>query len=279
MAAISPTISPAIPSVLRRSPRLALRALVLAPVVALLAVATPASADSVDRKELAADLPHATRSPVWLRSESATRPPALVYQATEGEGPRPLVMFLHGMCDAPENECPELAGAASRDRTIVCPRADLACTGGGTIWNGRPEVRTSLVNGFLERAETAFPGRVDPSARTLVGFSLGSFVALDVAQRQKGTWKNLILIGAKIEPDARKLKEAGIESVLLGAGDRDMMKWHMVKVAESLNKKGIRATFQPMGDVGHWFAPDMDAWLTRGFAWLERRDERLATAR
>ena len=29
-----------------------------------------------------------------------------------------------------------------------------------------------------------------------------------------------------------KLKEAGIESVLLGAGDRDMMKWHMVKVAE-----------------------------------------------
>lgn len=232
-----------------------------------------ASAVSKDAVSPADDVAHGERKPVWLRSDDAAKAPMLAYPPREA-GKKPLVVMLHGMCDAPDNECPAFAGSATSDRVLLCPRANLRCDGGGTIWSGKPELRVSLVNDAVARAGVAMNDTVDTSVKpTLIGFSLGSFVAVDVAQRAPGKYKNLILLGAKIEPDAKLLKAAGIESVVLGAGDRDMMKWHMVKVAADLQKKGVRATFMGMGDVGHWFAEDMNGWLTKAMSFLEKKDE------
>jgi predicted esterase len=240
-----------------------------------------AEAASTDTVVPAAEVPFAERNPVYVTSADKSKPQMLVYPArlvSKGEAaganvptkPRPLVVMLHGMCDVAENECPAFAGTATRDRVLLCPRANLRCDGGGTLWSGKTETRTELLAGFLDRAARALPDAIDPNEKpTLVGFSLGSFVALDVAQRSPGTYKNLILLGAKVEPDAKLLRAAGIESVLFGAGDRDMMRTHMSQVAERLAKQGIRSRFVGLGDVGHWFAPDMNTWLADAFAWLE----------
>lgn len=217
----------------------------------------------------ATDIEPAARRPVYLTSAESRHPPLLVYPARTDTA-KPLVVFLHGMCDAPEKECPSFAGDATRNRVLLCPRANLRCDGGGTIWSGRGEVRAALLDSFLDRATRALPAVIDRSQKpTLIGFSLGAFVALDVVQRSPGTYKNLILLGARVEPDARLLRESGVESVLFGAGDHDMTKQHMAGVAARLATKGIRSRFVGMGDVGHWFARDMDAWLTDAFAWLE----------
>jgi predicted esterase len=209
------------------------------------------------------------RAPVWIAAETKDGTGVLAYPPRETRAPRPLMVMLHGMCDVPQRECPAFAGEATSGHWLLCPRANLACEGGGNIWSGMPAVRTSLLDATLESARQRFAGKLDEaSGRTLVGFSLGSFVALDVAQRSKGTWRSLILIGAKIEPDARLLAEAGVRNVLLGAGDRDMMKWHMVEQARRLQRRGVRATFLGMGDVGHWFPRDMDRWLDRALAWV-----------
>ena len=247
---------------------------------ALFGYSPEATAVGTDTIELATNVPFVERRPVLVTSTEKGTPQMLVYRGkSPPEGvpnkPKPLVVMLHGMCDVAENECPHFAGSATQDRVLLCPRANLRCDGGGTLWSGKTETRTHLLDGFLDRAARALPEDIDPSQKaTLVGFSLGSFVALDVAQRSPGKYKNLILLGAKVEPDAKLLKEAGIESVLFGAGDRDMMHQHMVTVAAKLAKQGIRSRFVGMGDVGHWFAPDMNAWLTDAFAWLSLADQK-----
>ena len=240
--------------------------------VSLTASDQRADAASVDRVEPAAGVGHLERSPVWLRSSEKERPPVLVYPSTTA-GKQPLVVMLHGMCDVPENECPSFAGAATGGKTLLCPQANLRCDGGGTLWSGDGAIRTRLLEDFVGRAAMALPDRVDlAGSSTLVGFSWGSFAALDVAQRTPGRWKNLILLGARLVPDAKKLREAGVENVVLGAGEHDMVKNHMVRVAGMLQAQGIRTTFISLGKVGHQFAPDMDAWLAGAFAWIEQRD-------
>lgn len=211
------------------------------------------------------------RSPLWLESEDKKQIPILAYPPSSTRA-APLMVMLHGMCDSPQNECPSFAVPSTSSRWLVCPRANLQCDGGGTIWSGDPRIRSSLVDSTVERMHASFPGRFDDQApATLVGFSLGSFMALDVAQRSNGQWKNLLLIGAKIEPDARLLKQAGVQNVLLASGDRDMMKWHMVGVASQLQRRGVRATYMSLGNVGHWFAADMDAWLASAMQWFEQQ--------
>jgi predicted esterase len=215
----------------------------------------------------------APRSPLWLQSEDKKQIPILAYPPSTSRA-APLMVMLHGMCDVPQNECPSFAVPSTSANWLVCPMANLQCDGGGTIWSGDLRIRSTLVDSTVERMRASFPGRLDDqAAATLVGFSLGSFVALDVAQHAQGQWKNLLLIGAKIEPDARLLKQAGVQNVLLASGERDMMKWHMVGVASQLQRKGVRATYMSMGNVGHWFADDMDGWLARAMQWFAEQEQ------
>ena len=234
---------------------------------ALPARASIAPAPAVERPEPAA------RNPVWIQPEGNKQIPILAYPPSSPRA-APLMVMLHGMCDVPQNECPSFAVPSTAGRWLVCPRANIACDGGGAIWSGEPRTRAELVDRTVERMRTSFPGRFDEAAAsTLVGFSLGSFVAVDVAQRSHGQWKNLLLIGAKVEPDARLLQLAGVQNVMLASGDRDMMKWHMVGVAARLQRRGVRATFVSMGNVGHWFADDMDQWLANAMQWFENKEE------
>jgi predicted esterase len=126
-----------------------------------------------------------------------------------------------------------------------------------------------VVESARDRVEGTFVGALDAaSVATLVGFSLGAFVALDVAERSHGEWKRLLLVGAFVKPNAKRLKEAGVESVLLASGDWDMSRDEMKKQARLLERQGVRARYAGMGPVGHWFAKDMDSWLMDALAWL-----------
>jgi len=51
-----------------------------------------------------------------------------------------------------------------------------------------------------------------------------------------------------------------------------MMKWHMVGVASRLQRRGVRASYMSMGDVGHWFSRDMDGWLARAQKWFDEKE-------
>jgi predicted esterase len=227
--------------------------------------------------EIPAELPAATRQslaavaalagqPVWLPPEGG-RPGVLAYPPRDTKAPARITVMLHGMCDTPQNECPHFASSVTTNQWLICPRADVECSNGGSMWGWR--TRQRAVESGIERIEQMFPGALDDATgRTLVGFSLGSFAAVDIAHKGGGKWKYVVLLGAKIEPNARLLERAGVSRVLLGSGDFDMMKWHMVEQSRRLDRAGMPSTYMSMGRVGHWFAPDMDAWMSGALAWL-----------
>lgn len=220
-----------------------------------------------ERKDTPSD---GSRHPVWLESDDRVEPPILVYPPHSTSNAAAPLMLLHGMCGHPENECPWFAGSATERRWVACPRADLSCGGGGSIWSGATRARKDLVSTTEARLEKAFEGAAGwKHGGILAGFSLGAFVALDVAEASHGEWKRLMLIGAFVKPNATKLKAAGVERVLFASGDWDMSRDEMKKQARALDRGGVRARYMGMGPVGHWFAKDMDSWLAEAIGWLE----------
>jgi predicted esterase len=189
-------------------------------------------------------------------------PEMLVVPPSDGvAGPHPVTVMLHGMCGAPENECSYFENAATRGTWLICPRATLKCPSGGSTWSFSR--REETVEAAVARVAAAFPGRVDTdSNRTLIGFSLGAFVAMDLANRAPSRWSRVVLIGAKITPLVSHLSR-GKTTFVLGAGELDLSYQHMRRTTRTLQAAGIDASFLSLGRVGHRFAEDMDGWVTR----------------
>lgn len=233
--------------------------------------------------------PHATRAELPARkihrSESAARGRQLpaqsfviddadanlhvvVYPPKRDDVPQPVTVMLHGMCDEPENECPYFADAVTPRGWLVCPRARLRCAGGGSIWDFN--TRHETLRRSVELVETRFRQHVDTGAgRTLIGFSLGGIFGMDVAHRAQGEYPRVLLIGAKVDPSAPMLRNAGVQKIALVAGDYDMMNGHMQSAARRAQRAGMAARFMSLGKVGHWFPDDMTARMTLVLDWLD----------
>jgi predicted esterase len=182
-----------------------------------------------------------------------------------------VIVMLHGMCDTPENECNAFHPAATSEGFLLCPRANGACGNGGAIWRGSPESKRALVDDSLNALSTEFGSTaVTDHDATLVGFSQGAYLAVDMVKRSKGPWSSLILIGASIDIDVRSLREAGIRRVLLAAGDYDGAKPAMQRATASLVQAGFDAKFSSLGPVGHQFAFDMNAWMKDALVWVRQ---------
>ena len=195
--------------------------------------------------------------------------PGVVLQAPrDRDRPRPMTIVLHGMCSEPERICAHFSPLVSERQWLICPRARGRCPGGGSIWPRKSFERDIELG--IERVRALHPGELDDSAgRTLIGFSLGAFRALDLAHAAQGQYPRVLLIGAKIEPDPARLRRAGVKRLLLSAGDWDMMNAHMQRRTRALRRAGFPATFLGLGPVGHAFPADFPLLLERALEWLD----------
>ncbi len=216
--------------------------------------------------------PPLPNGPIYLNDARGT-PNVLAYPARKASAaPRPPAVMLHGMCDEPEWECPHFASATTDRGFLVCPRANLRCEGGGSIWSADPRFAASI-EASIARVAAEYPAHVDAGGgRTLIGFSLGAIRAVDLANSGGGKWRSVIAIAAKVYPRAEALRRAGVERIVLAAGDHDMMKWHMVGEAKKLARAGFPVAFMSMGKVGHTFPKDMNARMSRAMAWASGDD-------
>jgi predicted esterase len=205
-------------------------------------------------------------SPLRNEPELAPLPPEIVYAPLKTTGKLPVTVFLHGMCDTPENECPYFEAAVTRHGWLICPRATVPCTGGGTAFGSTG--RAELIESAVQRLRERYPDRVEDGNRTLIGFSLGGWVAADVLQRGDRRYTHALVIAAKAPFDSRRLRDSGVLRLLLAAGDYDASSKTMARTAEQLSRRGVTASFSTFGKVGHRFAVDMDVWLDSALDWL-----------
>jgi predicted esterase len=189
--------------------------------------------------------------------------------------PMPVTVVLHGICGHAENICRPFATAASARGWLVCPRASNKCADGGAMW--LPSERNPAVfEDILARVDAAHAHALAvDSPRTLVGFSLGATAALDAANRAHGEWDALVLLSADVHPDAKALHAAGVRTVLLAAGEKDMMYPVMRAAADHLARGGMRTRFMTLGPVGHTLPPEMAAWSEYALAWVRGEGDAL----
>ncbi|HET9933693.1 MAG TPA: hypothetical protein VFQ35_23470 [Polyangiaceae bacterium] len=207
------------------------------------------------------------QTPPLTLPETEEEPGVVVYPA-RADGPRPVTVVLHGMCGEPERTCRYFSALVSEHEHLICPRARRRCDGGGSIW---PEAASEQIEAAVVRGIRALGPLVDESAgRTLIGYSMGAFRALTVAETSQGRYPRVMLIGARIYPSQRLLLQNGVSRLLLAAGDWDMMSAHMQQQTKRLIASGYRARFMSLGRVGHAFDQSFPEYLATALTWLHR---------
>jgi predicted esterase len=198
--------------------------------------------------------------------ESDDEPGVVVYPAVS-PGVHGVTVLLHGMCGEPVNACRHFAGQVTVEQHLICPRASRRCEGGGSTWPQTGFDRQ--IERAVQRAETALGQTVDEThGRTLIGYSLGAFRALELAQHGGGKYPRVMLIGAKIFPNRKLLRESGVQRLLMSAGTWDMMHDHMRRETERLARSGFTTRFLALGPVGHAFTPSFALYLPEALRWL-----------
>lgn len=206
----------------------------------------------------------ARAAPIPIELEENEDEPGVVFYAARAPGVRPVTVVLHGMCSEPRRACRHFADQITEKEHLVCPRARQRCEGGGSIWSGRGF--EADIEASVHRALRVLPAD-DSAPRTLIGYSLGAFRALALAQSSV-RYPRVMLIGAKVYPDLRALRDHGVNRLLFAAGSWDMMHDHMQRQSRQLARAGFDARFLGLGPVGHWFEPSFAEYLPDALEYL-----------
>lgn len=206
------------------------------------------------------------QAPAEALSQGKALAQFIVVPPKDSSRPHPVVVMLHGRCGRPERVCPLVADAFTEQAWLVCPRGDSPCSGGGATWSRTQRVTTPVA--ALNYVRHRFPSEVDESkGHWLAGFSLGAFAAVDAFNGEISPFSHLIVIGAKVEPQAPLLRKSGIKDVVLMAGRWDMMYTHMQQKSAALTRLGYVSRFVDLGPVGHQIPEDMGLYLRDVLRW------------
>ena len=191
--------------------------------------------------------------------------------------PRPVIAYLHGMWASPEQSCGTFIKAAAPFGWLVCPRGN-APLGQGRMWAGTGADALRQLHRALDAAGALAPGKLDRADGTLVGYSNGAYFAAEAACAEKGRWTGLVLLSMKLALDPARLRAAGVERIVLGAGDGDDAKASLLALATRLATSGISARFMSLGPGGHPFPPDMEDRMAEAIAWVRGAPQKKASS-
>jgi predicted esterase len=207
-------------------------------------------------------------SGVLFASARGHGPWGVAYAPADASGPRPAIVYLHGMWASPEDSCAYFERASTPFGFLVCPRGN-APLGDGRMWAGTYASVAPSVHAALHAAGALAPGKLDRTGDgTLVGYSNGAYFAVEVAVFEPGRWTGLVLMDMRLELDVARLRAAGVRRVVLAAGDRDGARASMQALAEKTDAAGLPTRFMGLGPVGHEFPSDMDARMCVAIAWV-----------
>jgi alpha-beta hydrolase superfamily lysophospholipase len=228
--------------------------------------------DAGARATPGADARSATRDvdmPGWIQADHSR---AFVYPPQHGlASPQPVTVVLHGMCGEPLGVCAPFVGGSTARGWLVCPKAQDAC-GGGSRWRFSGSFDAQAVEASVGELARERTGEVDLSApRVIVGFSLGGILAVRMAESQSehARYTGLVVIASQVQPDAARLKKAGVVRVILAAGDYDMTSKPLQDSARALSRAGLATRFVSLGAYGHGYPADMEERMREPMQWVD----------
>jgi predicted esterase len=203
-----------------------------------------------------------TSKPVTLRTESGS---LMAFPPAKSAARRPMsVIYLHGAHARVANGCPWFRSGASELGWLVCPEGVEAQPDGSWSWGADVFAQSAVVSRAL-RAAAANGASTEPGVA--VGFSQGSYVAVDLIKTHQARFRGLVLLGADMHPNVQTLKDAGVVRVAIGAGALDGAHDSLVVEARRLQSEGLETRFVDLGHIGHAYTVADTAVLRDAIAW------------
>jgi pimeloyl-ACP methyl ester carboxylesterase len=200
---------------------------------------------------------HHASSPTKIGKHLAYAPPAAKTNAS-------TVVYLHGAHGLAEKGCPWMRSGASEVGWLVCPEAIHADASGTWSWGADVAAQGVVVDDALASAHAA---GASSEPGVAVGFSQGSYVAIDLVKTGRAKFRGLVLLGAEMHPSPERLRDAGVTRIVLAAGAQDGAYASMKEEAPKMNIDGLEVRFVDLGNVGHTYAAENTDALRSAIAW------------
>jgi predicted esterase len=205
--------------------------------------------------------------------------PAYFFAPLDGHGLRPVLLFLHGRGGNPERDCAKWGRVAREFGWIVCPSGPEDRGGGARGWANNWMASKSIVDKAMSALRDKFGRRVQLRGNTLIGFSEGAYVAMNVGVREPEVFNRWLILAANDGywggegQDELEKRYAHIKRVYLLTGEHDEVVGSTRRVFQLLDDAGVHVMMRIPEDLAHEIPEDrMRTLYRRPLRWLNGVD-------
>jgi predicted esterase len=185
--------------------------------------------------------------------KAASNPPLIVAPNAEGiDGPRPLIIVLHGFGDRAAHYTDLWGPVAGEIGAILAVPHGTKVVGEGRGW-GDVEEADAVVQLTLEYVRRRFD--VDPDRVVLTGFSQGGAMATAVGLRHPNLFVGVIPMAGGYLPDVDAPDPAAGNGprYYFMVGSRDRVADEVRRAATDFDAAGFEVNLRVVGETGHTF--------------------------
>lgn len=206
-------------------------------------------------------------------------PPAFYYEPSGAGrlGPRPVVVYLHGRGGDPRGDCQKWAAVARPRGWLLCPSGQEDRGGGARGWNNDWPGGNQVVMKVISGLRAKYGRRVQNFGNTLIGFSEGAYVAMNVGVREPRVFNRWLILAASeaywgmAGHQALEQARHTVRRVYLITGALDGVVESSRSVLADLQRSNISVRFVSPEDMGHEVALRNRPYMyTSALLWLER---------
>jgi len=232
-----------------------------------------------ERRSGVSGAPEKPSDPTGMRTMTVGGSTPVYYYAPTGPnrfGMRPVLVYLHGRGGNPVADCRRWAPIARRFGWLVCPSGPVAHNAGRS-WNNSWPAGHGLVMASIRALREEYGRRVQLYGNTLIGFSEGAYVAMNVGVREPRTFNRWLILGADVGywggagVEALKDARSRVRRVALITGGRDMVVDDTRTVAGWLEKAKVPIRVQTPDALAHEVALErMPGLYESALRWLDQ---------
>jgi predicted esterase len=205
--------------------------------------------------------------------------PAFYYTPAEGRGLKPILLYLHGRGGNPEVDCGKWGHVAREFGWIVCPSGPEDRGGGGRGWANDWMSAKAIVDRTVTALREKYGRRVQLRGNTLIGFSEGAFIAMNIGVREPEVFNRWLILaandsywGGEGQSELEK-RYSRIKRVYLLTGEQDYVVDSTRRVFELLDQAGVHVILRTPDELAHEIPEDrMRLLYRRPLRWLNAVD-------
>jgi predicted esterase len=205
--------------------------------------------------------------------------PAYYYTPKDARGLKPILLYLHGRGGNPEVDCTKWGHVAREFGWIVCPSGPEDRGGGTRGWANNWMSAKAIVDRTVAALREKYGRRVQLRGNTLIGFSEGAFIAMNVGVREPEVFNRWLILaandsywGGEGQSELEK-RYARIKRVYLLTGEQDYVVDSTRRVFDLLDQAGVHVIMRTPEELAHEIPEDrMRLLYRRPLRWLNAID-------